>query len=266
MPVIQENLWSLATAGQPIDASALAAALENEAGEPELDFRTRLLIRDSLNALAGHWGDERLEKWLRACQAGDLLRRVWRADLGPAGFPSLTHRIMDAIQPDVVVRFLRHLGSRLATPAKIEIGGAISLILAGLLSRYTEDIDVADELPLDVRSQHDLLEDLAKQYGLHLAHFQSHYLATGWRDRLRSFGRFDQLDVLLVDPIDVFVGKLFSARAKDQDDLRALSYRLDKSQIESRLRTTAGALLADEQLAKQAAQNWYILHGEPLPV
>jgi hypothetical protein len=266
MPPAAENLWDLAFTGQPIDASALAAALERQAGARELDFRTRLLIRDALNALAKYWGPERADAWLAESSARETLQRVRQEDLGEPGFPSLSHRIMDATTPELVFRFLRELGSRLNGPARLEIGGAISLILAGALSRSTEDIDIVDEVPADVRGQHELLRELAGRYGLHLAHFQSHYLPTAWRSRLHSAGRFGQLDVMLVDACDVLVGKLFSARAKDRDDLRALTSRFDKPTIEARLRDAAGPLLADPRLAAHAVENWYILYGEALPV
>jgi hypothetical protein len=145
------------------------------------------------------------------------------------------------------------------------VGDSIALILSGNLSRHTEDIDVVDELPSDVRSQHELLNELADTYALRLTHFQSHYLPSGWRDRLHSLGRFGRLDVYLVDVYDVYVGKLFSARRKDRDDLRALSAKLDKRAAEALLRQSATALLAEPKLAAEAGENWYIHYGEPLP-
>ena len=83
---------------------------------------------------------------------------------------------MDAIQPETVLQFFRELGMQLPTPSSINVGGAIALILANKISRATEDVDVVDEVPADIRSRHALLESLAKRYGLHLTHFQSHFL------------------------------------------------------------------------------------------
>jgi hypothetical protein len=147
----------------------------------------------------------------------------------------------------------------------MHVGGSSALILLDLLSRKTEDIDVVDELPVSVRAEHALLQQLVARYGLRLAHFQSHYLPQGWQQRLRSFGRFGRLDVHLVDPIDIFVGKLFSSRMKDRDDLRALSPQLDRSAIVDRLSSSANTLAADPTLKANAENNWYIVYGQQLP-
>ena len=105
MTVVPENFWPLARSGQPIDATALAAALEEQAHDPAPDFRTRPLVRDSLDALARHWGREQLTGWLTD---RPRLRELWGQPLGPAGFPSLTYRIMDATKPDTVMQFFRN--------------------------------------------------------------------------------------------------------------------------------------------------------------
>ena len=52
MPLVSDSLWALALSGQPIDATELASALHAQSGELDRDFRTELLIRDSLDALA----------------------------------------------------------------------------------------------------------------------------------------------------------------------------------------------------------------------
>src|SRR5438552_3985685 len=80
-----------------------------------------------------------------------------------------------------------------------------ALILQGYLSRATDDIDVVDEVPAEIRSLHALLQDLRKRYGFHLAHFQSHYLPTGWEQRLHSLEPFGNLQIHLVDIYDVFL-------------------------------------------------------------
>jgi hypothetical protein len=71
--------------------------------------------------------------------------------------------------------------------------------------------------------------------------------------------------VSLVDAYDVFLGKLFSARMKDRDDLRMLAPQLDKETIMRRWRDTTQDLLAAPGLREQAEQNWYIIYGESLP-
>jgi hypothetical protein len=48
-----------------VDATALADAVEAAAlSDAEMDYRTRLLVRDSLDALKSHWGHERFDAWL----------------------------------------------------------------------------------------------------------------------------------------------------------------------------------------------------------
>lgn len=69
----------------------------------------------------------------------------------------------------------------------------------------------------------------------------------------------------LVDPYDIFLSKLFSARTKDRDDLRMLAPQLDKETIVRRLRDTTQDLRTAPSLCEKAEQNWYIIYGEPLP-
>jgi hypothetical protein len=265
MPVASPNLWDL-TFGRPwVDPDDLGSALEAEVIQRDLDFRTRLLIRDSLDALARFWGAQRFEAWLGSSPVGPRLRSIHSSDLGPSGFPTLNQRVMNTLRPQTVLEFLRELGSRLSSPAQIIIGGSIALILSDDLSRATDDIDIVDEIPAEISSHHALLDELTKRYALRLTHFQSHFLPTGWRTRIRSLGRFGELDVFLIDSCDIFVGKLFSARAKDRDDLRQLIRRIDKPKIESRLRATGSALVSNAALARNATDNWYTLFGEPLP-
>jgi hypothetical protein len=145
------------------------------------------------------------------------------------------------------------------------VGGSIALILPELLVRSTEDLDVVDEVPAELRAQHDLLEQLAGAYGLHLTHFQSHFLPDGWQDRLHSLEPFARLQVFLVDPHDIFLSKLFSRRHKDLDDLRTLYPLLEQETIRRRLVDHCPSLLREESLRQAAEQNWYILTGQPLP-
>jgi hypothetical protein len=264
---VDSPLWTLALSGQPVDANAVAAAIEQEISQPEeeLDFRTRLLVRDSLTALGHHWGREKADRWRGAVRNREVLARIVAADLGEPGFPSLVNRIMDTTKPETVVQFLRELATTCPQPTRLEIGGAIAAILAGILSRHTEDIDIVDEIPVVLRSQHEKLRELADRFGIRLTHFQSHFLPSGWNDRLRTFDRFGNMEILLVDPADLFVGKLFSARAKDRDDLRAMARQLDKAEIETRLRESASSMLAEPRLKQFAADNWFIVYGQPLP-
>jgi hypothetical protein len=124
---------------------------------------------------------------------------------------------------------------------------------------------VVDEIPAELRAQHQLLDDLARRYLLRLTHFQSHYLPDGWQSRVHSLDTFGTMQVFLVDPLDVFVGKLFSVRTKDRDDLRVLRPTLDKARLVSRLQSSTNAFRADPRLRAAAEQNWFVLFGEALP-
>jgi hypothetical protein len=259
------DLWALALHYPRIDPDDLAAAIDDAVRDGTVDFRTRLLIRDGVDALRRLWGDARTDAWLDHLSAGRAVRAAADSASGPPGFPSLIHRIMPTTKPDTVLQFLRELGLSLRQPTRIAIGGSVSLIVSQHLTRRTEDIDVVDELPAALRSERDLLDRLAARYGLRLAHFQSHYLPRGWDRRLRQLGRFGQLDVYLVDAMDVWLSKLFSVREKDRDDLRVLGPGLDRAALVERLRTDCGALRAEPLLRRHASDNWYIVFGEPLP-
>lgn len=265
MTVAPPDLWSLTPGGRQIDPVALTNAIERQVESGDLDFRTRLLIRDSLNALSGYWGPERVGGWLERCRVGEQVRTIWDEPLGEPGFPSLSGRVMEPTRAESVIEFLEELGGRLRTPARVYIGGSVALIVPRLLVRSTDDIDVVDELPPSLRQAHQLLDELASRYGLRLAHFQSHYLPSDWHSRVHSLGKFGELETYLVDPYDVCISKLFSSRTKDLDDLRHLKHQLDKPTLTRRLLNDAGALRAEEKLRKAAELNWRILFGEPLP-
>ena len=265
MNLAEDDLWTLTWGRPSIDPLALACAVELETGRAVLDFRTRLLIRDSLHALRSAWGAGGLDAWLRASANGEKLTSILHEDLGAPGYLLSGSRIMDAITPETVEQYLRDLGSHLRRPAAIVIGGAIALILARKLSRATSDIDVVDEVPSGLRTEHELLDRLADRYGLRLTHFQSHYLPTGWQGRLEGAGRFGELDVQLVDVYDLFVGKLFSRREKDLDDLRVLLPQLNRQRIIGGIRSTTFAFRREPRLLEAAEHNWYVLTGQPLP-
>jgi hypothetical protein len=265
MSVAEPDLWTLTRGTPQVDPVRLAAAVEREALGDRLDFRTRLLIRDSVNALIQHWGPERVGAWLRASPASARIEAVRGDDLGAPGFPTLASRLMETTTPDQILSFLRELGTTIHRPARIHVGGSAALIALGVLSRHTDDIDVVDEVPAEVRGEHDLLERLSKRYGLYLAHFQSHYLPSRWEQRVRSLGTLGRLEVFAVDVYDIAVSKLFSSREKDRDDLRLLASHLDKDQLATRLREDGKALAGEGRLREAATKNWYIVYGEPLP-
>ncbi len=172
---------------------------------------------------------------------------------------------MEKTDPEVVRQMLRELGCQVGRPVRLCVGGSIALILPGYLERNTDDLDVVDEVPAEIRSMHSFLAQLKKRYGLGVTHFQSHYLPSGWEQRLHSLEPFGKIEVFLVDRYDVFLSKLFSHREKDRDDLREVSPQLDRETLVRRLRETTAALRSDDRLRQAAEKNWYILYGESLP-
>jgi hypothetical protein len=261
------DLWRLVSGKPQIDPDDLAAAVEAQAGDPDLDYRTKLLIRDSTAALGAYWGREKLQRWLARAPLRERIEAICQESLERPGFPSIGRRLMKKTDPEDIRTLFRELGQRLRLrkPLTVHIAGSVALLLRDLLSRSTEDIDFINEVPAEIRSEHRLLDELKGRYGLALGHVQSHYFPSGWESRARYLDTFGDLRVYLVDAIDVFLSKLCSARTKDLDDLRMLVPQLDKDTLTRRLKETTAGLYAPEDLRKRAADNWYILYGEPLP-
>jgi hypothetical protein len=259
------ELWQLVWGKSEIDPKALFQAIEQKAGCEDNDFRTRVLIRDGTEALEQFWGKQRLNQLINQSQVCAKIEAIQKENLGKPGFPSLRDKLVDSTSSETVKEFLRELGSRIDSSVTLEIGGAIALILTGHLSRATSDINVVNEIPAGIRNERELLQELQKRYGLMLTHFQSHYLPSGWETRLQYIDSFASLKAYVVDVYDIFLGKLFSARTKDLDDLRMLKAQLDKDNIKRQLLANTSALIAESSLKQTAEKNWYILFGESLP-
>lgn len=256
-----DHLWAVTRRGRPIDARRLLDALANvDAADVErADERTKMLVRDAAAALRRF-----------PATAPDHAARLDRlppfaapsADCGDVGFPSLELRMIEPTDPDVLFQMLRDLGQRVRTRCSLTVGGSLALMVDGLIARQTDDVDVVDELPEAIRSDHALMHEITRRYGLKLAHFQSHYLVDGWQQRVRSLGVFGSIAAFRVDPIDVLVGKLFSARTKDVDDVRLALPLVDRQAFVDRLSTTTARWRADEKLHAAAVSNWYVITGE----
>jgi uncharacterized nucleotidyltransferase DUF6036 len=260
------ELWNLIWGKPEIDPGALADAIDACVEHGDLDHRTRLLVRDATTALEHYWGPQRMRGWLDRSPVRSRIEVIRRQVHEAPGFPSLQERLMEPTRADTIRQYLRDLGTRIHHPARIAIGGAGALILHGCLSRATEDVDVVDEVPAEVRSLHSVLDDLQRLYGLHLAHFQSHFLPAGWERRLHPLGSFGRLEVALIDLYDLFLSKLFSARDKDLADLRQLWPAADRQALAERLQDGCTGLLAEPSLRRNAERNWYVLTGEALPI
>jgi hypothetical protein len=266
MVVRAKDLWGLVRNHQWVDAEKLRTAVEDQVVRQDLDYRSRLLIRDGVAALRHHWGDEYVERWLKESPVGEriavICRGPWECD---RGFSSLRERVVDALTPEKIQQYFRELSGYVRRPLRLVVGGSAALVFPGYLSRWTGDIDVVDEVPKELREQPAVLENLKARYGLDLAHFQQHYLPMRWQDRLHYLDTFGELTVYLVDVYDVLLSKLFSIRTKDLDDLRALKPHVEKETLARRLHDTCGSMLVAESLRQRAEQNWYILYGESLP-
>src|SRR5437763_920993 len=126
MVVQTKDLWSLVLQRHEIDPADLAEAIDEQASQAELDFRTRLLIRDSVVALQNYWGQQRLMAWLGGSPARERIESILRQDLGDPGFPSLVRRVMDTTRPERIREFFRELGMHLHQPVRLYIGGSIA--------------------------------------------------------------------------------------------------------------------------------------------
>lgn len=259
------DLWSLVRGRPQIDPRDLADAVVHQAAEESLDYRTRLLIRDSVDALRKYWGNNKTADWLVQSAFPEKIQSICEEDFAEVGFPSIKKRLMDKTEPDTIRQYFQTLGFALRAPLSIAVGGGCALILPGYISRFTEDIDIVGEVPAEIRSKFQLLDDLEKLHGLHMGHVQPHYFPQGWKERAHSFGVYNHLNVSLVDVYDVFLSKLFSARMKDMADLKVLLPQLEKDVLSRRFLATCKDFLSAPRLKEIAEQNWQILFGEELP-
>ena len=259
------DLWTLVLDRPRIDPRDLTEAIVAQSAEETLDYRTRLLIRDSVEALRVTWGAHKVSEWLSRCPLRERIESICKEEFEAVGFPSLKKRIMEKTQPEKVRQFFEFIGNELKRHVRIYVAGSIALIVPGYVSRRTEDVDVVGEVPEELRKNHHLLSQLEQMFALQLGHVQTHYFPMGWQERAHSLDSFGYLQVFLLDVYDVFLSKLFSSRMKDKEDLIVLVPQLDKSILAEKLKTNAGSFLAAPRLLEIATENWRILYGEPLP-
>src|SRR5437588_9374273 len=107
MPIHTKDLWSLVLDPGQIAPLELAEAIQDQASQDTLDFRTRLLIRDGLEALRKYWGQGRLMAWVAGCPVRGRLESIWHEDLGAPGFPFLGEQLMEPTRPETIQAFLR---------------------------------------------------------------------------------------------------------------------------------------------------------------
>jgi hypothetical protein len=135
-PTSATELWRVVRQGAEVDPRRLADAIVDALREGALDFRSQLLVRDSIEALRRHWGRERLEEWIAATRNVAAIREILSCDFEQVGFPSLEERLMESTDRATVLEFLRELSLHVRRPVKLYVGGSIALILADRLSRH----------------------------------------------------------------------------------------------------------------------------------
>lgn len=241
------KLWERVSSYDDLEPRELAELVQEERNLE--DPRTRQLVFESICALGG-WNLK-----LPSCPV----------EVDPVfKFPSLKRRIGLVTTAEKILEFLRKISLRLPTETRVVIGGGSALILDHLVQKITEDVDLVDEIPATLRGMREELESAQQAYGLHLAHFQSHYLPDGWEKRLISLPPMRKLHAYRVHSLDVFIGKLFSNRAKDARDLAALKPQFEPQVVLQHLRSNGRKLYADATLRSYLLDNWYVLYGEDL--
>ena len=256
------DAWSLVRTPGQIDAETLFDAVRRLPSISDFDYRSEMLVHDALTVLGEHWGEAALRGRLGRCENRALLEGLREKEFDKFGFWTLRHRVVEATDPETILELFRVLGRAIMRPAQITVGGSSALILARLLVRQTEDIDVVNELPDVVRAEPRLIDDLAKRYELRLTHFASHYLPDRYELRTHSLGIYGRLDVRVVDSLDVIAGKMFSHRPKDFDDVRSVWRLIDRDALRSRLANATASFRKEPRFAESGEKNWYILTGE----
>ena len=170
---------------------------------------------------------------------------------------------MDSISTTQIKQIFALLGQNVHHRVEVYVAGSIPTLIEGLTARPTEDIDIVDEVPAEIRKQRAVLRKIQSDYGLNLGHVQSHYLPANWENRRQFLGDFGGLRVYLVDPYDIFVSKLSSKQEKHKDDLRVLALKLDKETAKRRLLVDGRAFLDDPRQRPQIESNWQFIYQEP---
>jgi hypothetical protein len=82
-----------------LDPARLARALDSAVAFMErLDYRTRLLVSDSVATLERHWGRSAFGRWLRESPVGRRIETIRHEHFEEVGFPSLERRIKNGAE------------------------------------------------------------------------------------------------------------------------------------------------------------------------
>jgi hypothetical protein len=257
--------WALVW-GQPnIDAQRLADAIEDDLrANADPDFRTRLLVRDAARALKSFWGPKTFARWLAASDLEPRIRAILNEDLGRPGFRFIRRRLVASVNITAIKQILELLGQRVLGPLDVNIAGSVPTLIQGLTARPTDDINLVNEVPAEIRKQRATLQKIKSEFGLSLGHVQSHYLPANWEQRRQYLGAFGGIRAYLVDPCDIFVSKLSSKQKKHKLDLRVMAQKIDAQVARLRLLSDGKAILQDPLLRPQIEENWRFIYQEPL--
>src|SRR5437879_2001514 len=108
-----KDLWDLVKYRPHIDPDDLADAIQEQIRDESLDYRTRLLIRDSVEALQKYWGSDRFQMWLAHCPARDRIGSICQEQFERPGFPSRERRLMEKTDTEQICQFIRELGVKM---------------------------------------------------------------------------------------------------------------------------------------------------------
>ncbi|MBI3411416.1 MAG: hypothetical protein HY040_24070 [Planctomycetes bacterium] len=261
----RRSAWDLVW-GQPyIDGARLAAAIEADLlAEPKPDFRLRLLVRDASRALRSYWGNRCFARWLKASPIRKRISSILDEDLGRPGFRNLRRRLVAAPGKSEIEQIFELLGRGIHDRIEVTVAGSIPTLVEGLTHRPTDDIDVVNEVPAEIREQRKLLRQIEDRFGLRLGHVQEHYLPRNWKEHRRFLGDFGGIRVYLADVYDVFVSKLSSKQERHKDDLRVMAPQLDKAKAKKRLLGDGKAFLENEKERAVIEENWRFVFRQPL--
>lgn len=256
-----DELWHVVKNLRAVSPSRLLDLIP-KAVVGNIDARSQLLIRDSLDALASKFGSKAVRKNVEQMPNSNRIQEIWEADYDKVGFPTLKDRLVEPTTPKQIEDFFIELGENLRDRVTIDIAGSISLIYREILIRSTEVIDVIDVVPREIGEKHELLDQLKTRYKLVIAHTASHYYPKGWENRTTSLGKFRDLEVRMLDPIDLLVAKLFSRREKDHDDLMEAWPKIDHEAFRNRLIYNTHGHRQIPNVLEKARLRWKVLTRE----
>src|SRR5207245_2476239 len=125
------------------------------------------------------------------------IHTILQEELGPPGYRNIRRRLVSNVGSNEIHQIFSLLGERVQDSIDVYIAGSIPTLIQGLTARPTDDIDIVNEVPAQIRKQADLLKRIRSEYGLTLGHVQSHYLPANWQQRRRFLGDFGGLHVYL---------------------------------------------------------------------